>query len=78
MKIKNKTYKTEYAGPGGVVYRQKRGEEAPNLSTVRGAPQNGGGPAEADVALMRLMALLIQKISEQPFCNHDSKSSLGV
>ena len=37
----------------GVVYRQKKrggGDEAPNLSTVRGAPQNGDSPAEADVA----------------------------
>ena len=32
-------------------------EEAPTASTVRGAPQDGDGPAEADVALMCPMAL---------------------
>ena len=32
-------------------------EEAPSLSTGRGAPQNGDGPDQTDVALMRLVAL---------------------
>ena len=39
------------------MYRQKKGEEAPSLSTVRGAPQNGDGSDQADVVLMRLVAL---------------------
>ena len=29
--------------PRGVVYRQKKGEEARGFTTVRGAPQNGDG-----------------------------------
>ena len=43
---------------GGVVYRQKRGEEARGFSTVRGAPQNGDGQVEANFAIMRLTAQL--------------------
>ena len=46
------------------MYRQKTGEEAPSLSTVRGAPQNGDGPDQADVALMSLVALQRHKKSE--------------
>ena len=42
---------------GCCVPPKERGEEAPGLSTVRGAPQNGDGPDHADVALMRLVAL---------------------
>ena len=49
---------------GVVMYCQKGGgggEEAPSLSTARGAPQNGDGPDQADVVLMPLMALPCHK-----------------
>ena len=47
------------------MYRQKKKkqgeEEAPSLSTVRGVPQNGDGPPEADVALMRHSSAVSQQ-----------------
>ena len=49
------------------MYRQKMGGGgggAPSLSTVRGAPQNGDGPDQTDVALMRLVALPRHKKSD--------------
>ena len=47
---------------GGVVYRQKKKEEARGFSTVRGVPQNGDGRVEADFAIMCLTAQPRHKI----------------